>query len=95
MMEALKLALMLLACSACTPQPIIQPERIILPPPASVWACSTWPQEDELLLPAPAEDVIRWHRVQRARDQMAFDSCKGDLILLRQWARGLGFGRGR
>lgn len=94
-MEALKLALMLLACGACAERPVPPPERVILPPPSSVWACSTWPQEDDLQLPAPAEDVIRWHRIQRERDHMAFDSCKGDLILLREWARSLGFGRGR
>lgn len=95
-MEYLKIALMLLVCSACTPPPTPQHvDPVLLPPPAGVWTCPGWPQEDELALPTTAEDVIQWHRVQRARDQLAFDACKADLLRMRDWARALGFGRGR
>lgn len=96
MMEALRTVLLLLLCTGCAPEP---QTRVVpaftLPPPAGVWRCPAWPQEDELSLPTTTEDVIQWHRIQRARDQVAFDACKTDLIRMRDWARALGFGRGR
>lgn len=98
-MEALKIALMLLACGACSPGKAPDPPRVVQAitshPPAGVWTCPGWPAEDELPLPTTAEDVIQWHRVQRARDQIAFDACKNDLVRLRDWARANGFGGGR
>lgn len=94
-MELLRTVLLLALCGACAPPRPAPTVPVVMPPPAGVWRCPAWPVEDELPLPTTAEDVIQWHRVQRARDQMAFDACKNDLVRMRDWAQALGFGRGR
>ncbi|HXO70494.1 MAG TPA: hypothetical protein VN838_16140 [Bradyrhizobium sp.] len=94
-MEFLRALLFTLACGACTPAEVIE-KPVMAPvdgPPPGAMSCARWPEEDDLSLPAAAEDVIRWHRAQRAKDELAFRDCKNAVALNRTWAQARGYGR--